>query len=71
MVYYIVEDAGGYILYFHDSQDKYNIGDKIYEKTSIIVNLAEEYSQISKNKNHPDTMISYIQNDTLYVGFKH
>ncbi len=58
------------IEYFTDRN--LNVGDNILGQQQLIkIDLPEEYNLTSHNPNKPDTMISWISNDTLFIRFKH
>jgi hypothetical protein len=40
-----------------------------FEKRRLFVDLPEE--EISKDESNPDTVIMFVRNDTLYVGYFH
>ncbi len=54
-----------------------NLGESLIHSQSCkclnkqIIDLPEEYTLISHNHNKPDTIISWISNDTLFIRFKH
>jgi hypothetical protein len=35
------------------------------------VDLPEEYKELSHDSSHPDTVLAFYDNDTVYVEFKH
>lgn len=40
-----------------------------HKHKEYVIDLPEEYSQISKDQERPDTLTSYIKNDTLHIEF--
>lgn len=37
----------------------------------LAIDLPEEIILVSKIQNKPDTLVSFIKNDTLFIGFSH